>query len=142
MKRIILIIVAIAAIAGGTYYYKNRSGEEQGGTELEYDFDKIERKTVLNMVSATGTMEARDIVEVGTQVSGRLTEVLADFNDQVEEGQLIAMVDPSVLDITVKSEQADLMRMEAQLHKAVSDLERFKPVHEGGFLSDKELVQY
>jgi HlyD family secretion protein len=142
MKRVIILIVAIAAIAGGTYYYKTRTGEKQGGTELEYDFDKIERKTVLNMVSATGTLAARDIIEVGTQVSGRLTQVLADFNDQVEEGQLIAMVDPSVLDITVKSEQADVMRMKAQLVKAVSDLERFKPVHEGGFLSDKELVQY
>jgi len=142
MKRLILIIVGIAAVGGGVYYYMNRNTGEQTGSEPLYEFGKVERKTVLNMVSATGTLSARDIVEVGTQVSGRLTEVLADFNDHVEEGQLVAMVDPSVLDIQVKSAEADVMRMEAQLKQAQNDLDRFKPVHEGGFLSDKELVRY
>lgn len=142
MKRLILIFVLVAAICGGTLYYFKKGGDEQSGTEPMYEFGKIERKTVLNMVSATGTMSARDIIEVGTQVSGRLTQVLADFNDQVEQGQLIAMVDPAVLDIQVKVEEADLMRFQAQLTEAKNDLERFKPVHEGGFLSDKELLRY
>lgn len=142
MKRWIIIILVLAAAGGGTYYYFNKHSKTESGNEPLYEFGKIERKTVLNMVSATGTLSARDIVEVGTQVSGRLTEVLADFNDHVEEGQLIAMVDPSVLDISVMSQEADLMRMQAMHEQAVNDLERFKPVHEGGFLSDKEMVRY
>ncbi len=142
MKRWIIIILVLAAAGAGTYYYINRNASAESGDEPLYEFGKIERKTVLNMVSATGTLSARDIVEVGTQVSGRLTEVLADFNDTVEEGELVAMVDPSVLDIQVLSAEADVMRMQAIYDQAVNDLERFKPVHEGGFLSDKEMVRY
>ena len=142
MKRWILIILGVVLVAlGGWYFLARDSGPAEGGGP-RYEFTKVERATIQNMVSATGTLAARDLVEVGTQVSGTLQDVLVDFNDQVEEGQLIALIDPAVLDAQVKSERATLMRMEAQRDLARSDLERFQSVHDEGFLSENELIRY
>jgi len=142
MKRLIVISLAVLGLAGGGYYYFSSNGEGSENTLPAYEFSKVERKNILNMVSATGTMAARDIVEVGTQVSGILNQVLVDFNDEVVENQLIAEIDPSVLDAQVKIAQADLMRNQAQLQQAQNNLNRFKPVFEEGFLSDNDFEPY
>ncbi len=94
------------------------------------------------MVSSTGTLAARELVEIGSQVSGTIEDVYADFNDTVEVGQLIALIDTSVLDAQVKSAEADLMRQKSNLKKAKIDYERFKPVNEKGFLSGKDFLNY
>jgi HlyD family secretion protein len=94
------------------------------------------------MVSSTGTLAARELVEIGSQVSGTIEDVYADFNDTVEVGQLIALIDPSVLDAQVKSSEADVLRQKANLKKAKLDYERFKPVNEKGFLSRKDFLGY
>ncbi|MFL3659717.1 MAG: efflux RND transporter periplasmic adaptor subunit, partial [Opitutales bacterium] len=77
-----------------------------------------------------------------SQVSGTIEEVYADFNDKVETGQLIALIDPSVLNAQVRSSEADLMRQKASLKKAKIDYDRFKPVNEKGFLSGKDFLGY
>ncbi|MGY8718937.1 MAG: efflux RND transporter periplasmic adaptor subunit, partial [Verrucomicrobiia bacterium] len=92
------------------------------------------------MVSSTGTLTARELVEIGSQVSGTIEEVYTDFNDIVEAGQLLALIDPSVLNAQVKSSEADLLRQKANLRKAKLDFERFKPVNEKGFLSGKDFL--
>ncbi|MEZ5277127.1 MAG: efflux RND transporter periplasmic adaptor subunit [Opitutaceae bacterium] len=138
-KFLILLIVVVAAGAGW-YFLRPKKVETAAGPAYEYA--QVERKTVQNIVSATGTLAARELVEVGTQVSGTIQKVLADFNDRVEENQLIALIDTSVLDAQVKSSEADLMRATAQLRRAQIDLDRFKPVHERGFLSDNDFVTY
>ncbi len=103
---------------------------------------RSERKTIQNMVSSTGTLAARELVEIGSQVSGTIEDGYADFNDTVEVGQLIALIDPSVLDAQVKSSEADVLRQKANLKKAKLDYERFKPVNEKGFLSGKDFLGY
>ncbi len=142
MKRLIFFIIVIGAIGGGAYYYLNNKSEADTGDTPPYQFAKIERKTVLNMVSATGTIAAKDEVEVSTQVSGRLTQIYVDFNHEVEAGQLVAQIDPAVLDASVKMEQADLKRFQAQLQQAKNKYDRFKPVYEEGFLSDNDFEPY
>lgn len=142
MKRFLIALALIAALGGSYYYFKVRPSQAAQPAGDTYEFAKIERRTVKNMVSATGTLSARDVVEISTQVSGKLDSVLADFNDQVEQGQLIAMIDPSVLDAQVKIAQADLLRSKAQLQQAQANFERFKPVYEKGFLSDNDFQPY
>ena len=94
------------------------------------------------MITATGTLVAREIVEVGTQVSGTIEEVYSDFNDKVEAGQLVALIDPSVLNAQVKSAEADLMRQKANLRRAQTEYDRFFPVYEKGFLSGNDFLSY
>lgn len=142
MKRFVTILLILAAGGAAYYYFSQKSASAETDKEPKYQFAKVERRTIQNMVSATGTLSARDVVEISTQVSGILNEVYADFNDNVEEEQLIAVIDPSVLDAQVSIAKADLMRTQAQLLQAKNNYERFKPVHEKGFLSDNDFQPY
>ena len=134
-KFILTLLVLGAAGYGAYHYFGNK--EKVDPNAPVYNFTKIERKTIQNMVSSTGTLAARELVEIGSQVSGTIDEVYADFNDTVEAGQLIAQIDPSVLNAQVRSSEADLMRQKASLRKAQVDYDRFKPVNEKGFLSGR-----
>lgn len=139
-KFILTLLVLGAAGYGAYHYFGNK--EKVDPNAPVYNFTKIERKTIQNMVSSTGTLAARELVEIGSQVSGTIDEVYADFNDTVEAGQLIAQIDPSVLNAQVRSSEADLMRQKASLRKAQVDYDRFKPVNEKGFLSGKDFLGY
>ncbi len=139
--KLILIILILGALGYAGYSYLGEEEDSDANTPV-YNFAKIERKTIQNMVSSTGTLAARELVEIGSQVSGTIEDVYADFNDNVEAGQLVALVDPSVLDAQVKSSEADLLRQKANLKKAKIDYERFKPVNEKGYLSGKDFLGY
>src|SRR5215212_981240 len=83
-KNITIAIVAIALIAiAGAAVQRNAFAKEAP----EYRFAKVERGDVQSTVSATGTLDARTTVTVGTQVSGQVAEILVDFNDRVKKGQ-------------------------------------------------------
>lgn len=142
MKRFLLILVLFFAAGGAYFYLKPNSDATEDAESPKYQFATIERRNVQNLVSATGTLAARDVVEVSTQVSGILLDVKADFNDQVEKDQLIAVIDPSVLDSQIAIARANLLKTEAQLLKAKNNYKRFKPVHEKGHLSDNDFEPY
>ena len=139
--KFILTLLVLGAVGYGAYHYFGNQEKIDPNAPV-YNFTKIERKTIQNMVSSTGTLAARELVEIGSQVSGTIDEVYADFNDIVEAGQLIAQIDPSVLNAQVRSSEADLMRQKASLRKAQVDYDRFKPVNEKGFLSGKDFLGY
>lgn len=137
----IIIILILAGLGYGGYRYFDKN-EVIKDAAPEYHFAKIERKNILNMITATGTLTARELVEVGTQVSGTIQDVFADFNDSVEAGQLVALIDASVLDAQVKSAEADLLRQQASLRRAKIEYDRFHPVYEKGFLSGNDFLSY
>lgn len=139
--KFILTLLVLGAAGYGAYHYFGNQEKIDPNAPV-YNFTKIERKTIQNMVSSTGTLAARELVEIGSQVSGTIDEVYADFNDTVVAGQLIAQIDPSVLNAQVRSSEADLMRQKASLRKAQVDYDRFKPVNEKGFLSGKDFLGY
>jgi HlyD family secretion protein len=141
MKKAIIIIILLAGLGYGGYRFYFQK-EDTTKTAPQYTYGKIEKKNILNMITATGTLVARELVEVGTQVSGTIEDVYADFNDTVEKGQLVALIDPSVLDAQVKSAEADLMRQKAMLRRAQTEYERFFPVYEKGFLSGNDFLSY
>ncbi|MGH9796584.1 MAG: efflux RND transporter periplasmic adaptor subunit, partial [Candidatus Polarisedimenticolia bacterium] len=77
-------------------------------------------------------------VEVGTQVSGQIAEIRADFNDRVRQGQLIARIDPILLQQEVRSAQAALERREAEERQRRWELERAETLHRDGVIGDQE----
>lgn len=141
MKKAIIIFILLAGLGYGGYRFYIQKDQNTATAPL-YTYGKIERKNILNMITATGTLVARELVEVGTQVSGTIEDVYADFNDTVEKGQLVALIDPSVLDAQVKSAEADLMRQKAMLRRAQTEYDRFFPVFEKGFLSGNDFLSY
>ncbi len=102
------VIAALALLAWGL--------TSRGRTDSEsYRFVTVERGEVVSVVSSSGTLKATTTVQVGTQVSGQIAEILADFNDRVKKGQLIARIDPTLLQQEVRSAEAALDRTRAEL---------------------------
>jgi HlyD family secretion protein len=84
-------------------------------TQPLYRFDKVSRGDVSLTISATGTLSADTTVQVGSQVSGRIAELYADFNSKVREGQLLAQIDPTFLKAAVDQQKAAVVKARAQM---------------------------
>ncbi|HTI39552.1 MAG TPA: efflux RND transporter periplasmic adaptor subunit [Vicinamibacterales bacterium] len=113
MKKLITIIIVLVAIGAGVgaYYYK-RSGPEPSVTTLQ-----VSRGDIIDQVGATGTLQAVTTVQVGTQVSGIVQELYADFNSIVKKGQIIARLDPSLLQTALDTAQANFVNAQANLER-------------------------
>ena len=93
------------------------------------------------MVAATGTLEAVTTVQVGTQVSGTVQELYADFNSIVKKGQVIARLDPSLLQTQIEQQKANVTRSEADLERLkVSLADAKQKLERAHALSDKQLL--
>src|SRR6185503_19829486 len=113
MKKLILIIIVLAVAGGGAAaYYMRKSTKEP-----EVRTAPITRGDFLDSVQATGTLEAVTTVQVGTQVGGIVQELYADFNDIVKKGQVIARLDPTILDTQIEQQRANVTRSEADLER-------------------------
>src|SRR5712671_7804480 len=122
MKRALIGLLIVAAIgAGAGAYYVRR-----GGPEVQVTTSPLTRGDIVDTVGATGTLQAVTTVLVGSQVSGNISWLGADFNSIVKKGQVIARLDPSLFDAQLQQARANLMQTRANLMKAQSDLERTK----------------
>lgn len=126
-RRILIVVVVLAAIAAALWFWKGRSGAD----EQRFRTSKVEQGDIRVAISATGTLNALSTVDVGSEVSGKVTEVLADFNDRVRKGQVIARIDPSTFeaqiaqgDATIASARANLQTAQATLRNAELDYGR------------------
>src|SRR5665647_1332985 len=97
MKRWIPRIVALAVVAAGVAYLFVKKPWAKTSAGITYATVTVGKGTIAAQVTATGTLSARGTVLVGAQVSGRVVELHADFNDKVKKGQVIAKLDESVL---------------------------------------------
>ena len=114
-KRLWLSIAAIViAVAAGIYYYRSDVAAETPTLNTA----EVTQGDVVATVEATGTLEAVTTVEVGTQVSGTIKTLGADFNSQVRQGQVIARLDPSLFDTQVAQERATVARLKAEVDRA------------------------
>jgi HlyD family secretion protein len=122
MKRAIVVLVALAVIAGGaaTWYF-TRDRAEVAVTTVP-----VGRGDIIDSVGATGTVQAVTTVQVGSQVSGNIEWLGADFNSIVKQGQVIARLDPSLFDAQLRQVQANLSQARANLTRANSELDRAK----------------
>ncbi len=77
----------------------------------------VTRGDVVDAVAATGTLQAVETVDVGTQVSGTVQELYADFNSIVRKGQVIARLDPSLIQTQIEQQEANVTRSEADLER-------------------------
>ncbi len=122
-KSIIYIGSAVVILAIGFSGYKMLSKPKQ---KISIETSKIERGTISNTVTATGTLEAVKTVEVGTQVSGVIEKLFADFNSQVKKGQLLAQLDETPLIAQLDQSKASVDQAEAQVKYQKATYERYK----------------
>lgn len=111
MKRLIVGILLTAAVGGGARaYYTTRHGSEPTISTA-----RIAQGSIVNAVAATGTLQAVTTVLVGTQVSGTIAWLGADFNSIVRKGQVIARLDPSLLDAQIEQARASVAKVAADV---------------------------
>jgi HlyD family secretion protein len=120
MKRALIGLLIVAAVGAGVGAYYVR----RGGSEIQITTAPITRGDIVDTVGATGTLQAVTTVMVGSQVSGNISWLGADFNSIVKKGQVIARLDPSMLDAQLQQARANLAQSRANLTKAQSDLDR------------------
>ncbi|MEW6751348.1 MAG: efflux RND transporter periplasmic adaptor subunit [Candidatus Latescibacterota bacterium] len=136
MKRILLSLLALGAAAAGVWALVLRP---DGGAQVPYRFGEVTRGDLESVVSGTGTLSAVGTVEVGTQVSGTIDQLYADFNDHVRAGQLLARLDTSALAASLRDAEAALARARAEHSRAVDQYDRNVPLAAQGFISDLDL---
>src|SRR6184192_637017 len=110
-----LVVVAIAVFAAFQF---------KGADKPQYFTVKVDRGDVREVVEATGTINAVTTVQVGSQVSGTISRLFADFNSKVKKGQLIAQIEPSLFEGTLLQAKADLANARANLLTAKANLEK------------------
>lgn len=111
MKRVLWVALVIAAVGAAAWFLFRPSSQAAESFRLV----PVERGSVEQTVSTTGTLEPMVTVQVGTQVSGQVSEILVDFNDRVTEGQIIARIDPTNLESAVAQARIALRRSTADL---------------------------
>ena len=123
---IIILGVIVAVIAGIIIVNLTKSANK----ELVIRTHVVKEYTVENTVTATGTIEPVETVEVGTQVSGKVEKIYVDFNDVVKKGQLMAELDKQTLNQNVSRAKASLTSAESQLNYSKLTYERTKQLYE------------
>src|SRR5919201_4382065 len=91
-----------------------------------YFTEKVERGDIRDIVQATGTINAVTTVQVGSQVSGTISQLFADFNSRVKKGQVVARIDPSLFQGALLQARADYENAKANLAASQANLEKAK----------------
>src|SRR4051812_26713793 len=139
MKHRFAIIVGLLAATGltaGASYYARR-----GEVAPSVVTGVVSRGAIVSEIAATGTLEAVNTVQVGSQVSGTIMELNADFNSIVRKGQVLARLDPSQFQTQVDSARANLASAEADVQRAEVTLADSKVKAERAKeLADRQLI--
>jgi HlyD family secretion protein len=116
-KSLVASVLVVAAGAGLWYYFANKD-------DVKYQTATIERGSVKSSISATGNVNAVVTVQVGSQVSGNIKALYADFNTKVKKGQLVAEIDPQVFQARVDQARATLDSARASIVSAQAGVEK------------------
>ena len=119
-SRVVAFGALLALIAGGIY--GAHAWAARGAAETQYTVETVQRGDLEDTVTATGILQPRDYVDVGTQVSGQLKALHVEIGSRVKTGQLIAEIDPTVYQTRVEADQAQLRTLQAQLEDKQAQL--------------------
>src|ERR1700752_507908 len=116
-RRTWIALAVVVAAAGGCVAFRGRE------KEVQYQTAPIDRGDIVEVVGATGTLQAVTTVLVGSQVSGIVQDLYVDFNSVVKKGQVIARLDPSLFQARLGQAQANLAAARANVDRSKSTVE-------------------
>src|SRR3989441_1098724 len=127
MRRIVSVVIVAVLVGGGVFAYLYTQSR---GNAPKYRVARVERGPLTAAVSATGNLNAVVVVQVGSQVSGMVKDLMVDFNSIVKKNQVIARIDPDIFEARVNQAKADLdssranvLNQDAQVERARADAE-------------------
>jgi HlyD family secretion protein len=136
MSRRWIIIVIILVLVGGGVAFRFLSHEKP---KIKWRTAKIEQGDLKVAVTATGTLSAVTTVQVGTQVSGTIAAIHADFNSTVKKGQVIAELDRTFLETSVQDTEASVARTQVQVQMTKRAQDRAKELAAQSLLAPSDL---
>jgi len=137
-KRSLIAVIVIAVLAAaGVLVHRVAYAKETPA----YRFATVQRGNIQSTVSATGTLNAVTTVSVGTQVSGQVSQLLADFNDHVKKGELLARIDPTLALQAVSDAQANVEKAQAEALYASRDYSRNRELTNDGLVAKSAFEQ-
>ena len=117
-RKIMLAAVVVAIIAVGLFF----SARKQKAANSQYFMAAVDRGPLRNVVNATGVVQTLVTVQVGSQVSGQVEELYADFNSIVKRGQLLARLDARNFQAQVENARASVAAAQARVRSGEADL--------------------
>lgn len=138
MKKKILVMGSIAVVALVAIYFLFFNSSEAGTNK--FIFAAITRGDLSTTITSTGTLQAVTTVDVGTQVSGKIDRLLADFNNNVRKGQLLAVLDTTNLALQVNNAQTGLQKAQASYEVSKATYERDQTLFEKKFMSELDFI--
>lgn len=139
-KKTVIVALIVGVIAIVTFIILSKEKKQI----IKFESAIATKGSIINTVTATGTVAPIDKVDVGTQVSGVINKIYVDFNSSVKKGQLLAELDKSTLKARVIQAQADLASAQNELTYQEQNLNRTKKLYETSMVSevDYESAQY
>ena len=149
IKRWLPRVIVLAIVAGGAAFLWIQKPWASKPAPITFSTVQVSKGTIAAQVTANGTLSAKGTVQVGAQVSGRVVELHADFNDKVKKGQIIAKLDESVLKAQIDQAQAaydlavaNLRKSEVTAADAKRQLARQKSLQEQQLVAGATVEQY
>lgn len=133
-NKFIIFLVLIVCV--GAFWFTNQSTE---ASVEQFKIRAVDRGDITQTISANGTLTPVVLVNVGTQVSGTVSKLYVNFNDEVETGQVLAELDPALLKAQLQQSEANLLSDQVSLKIAKNKLKRNQQLKEKGFISDEAL---
>ena len=134
MKRWIVLGVVVLAAAAGVWWKSRAKGEAP-----RYRTATVERGSIRSVVSATGTIQPVVQVQVGSQVSGTVSKLFADFNDRVKQGGVLCQLEPAAFRAREAQAEAAVAHAEAALEEAQRQLKRTNELVKGNYVSQADV---
>lgn len=137
MNKTVLVILAIVAVASYFYWQKSHHTANVG----RYKTEKVAYGDIAQTVSANGTLNPVVLVSVGTQVSGTVNKLYADFNDHVKQGKILMEIDDSLFQAQVEQDEANVSSAQASLDLAAANATRTRELFAQEFVAKQDLDQ-
>jgi HlyD family secretion protein len=136
LKRGIILVILAGGVWGGIRYWNRPSN-----AATEYKTSAVTRGDITQFVTANGTLTPVQLVEVGSQISGVITEIKADFNSRVKAGDIVAQIDPATYERALGQAEAELANAEAAQELAQLNYDRGAELLKASLISKSEYDQ-
>jgi HlyD family secretion protein len=135
-KKIFISIIILVILLAGIYYFFFTGSVKAP----QFTYSNITRGTVSQTILSTGTLQAVTTVDVGTQVSGKITKLYVDFNSNVRKGQLLAVIDTTNLKTQVNDARSNLAKTKVAYNQAQVTHEKNKVLFQKNYISELDFL--
>src|SRR5688500_15783890 len=128
IRNLVVILLAVGLLAAGTKWYQARNGV----ADETFRTVEVSRGEILSTIGATGTLQPEEVINVGAQVAGRIIEFgkdvtgkTVDYGSEIDEGRVLALIDPAVYQSELDSAEAQFAQSKAGVDRAVADAQQY-----------------